>query len=28
MMELLHATGVRLGLVTNGEQWLRQCAKG
>lgn len=21
MMELLHATGVRLGLVTNGEQW-------
>ncbi|MEZ4862547.1 MAG: type IIL restriction-modification enzyme MmeI [Caldilineaceae bacterium] len=22
MMELLHATGVRLGLVTNGEQWL------
>jgi hypothetical protein len=22
MMELLHATGVRLGLITNGEQWL------
>src|SRR5205823_2357767 len=22
MMELLHATGVRLGLVTNGEQWM------
>ena len=22
MMELLHATGVRLGLVTNGERWL------
>ena len=22
MMELLHATGIRLGLVTNGEQWL------
>jgi hypothetical protein len=22
MMELLHATGVRLGLVTNGEHWL------
>lgn len=22
MMELLHATGVRLGLVTSGEQWL------
>ena len=22
MMELLHATGVRLGLLTNGEQWL------
>lgn len=22
MMELLHATGVRLGLITNGEQWM------
>ena len=22
MMELLHATDVRLGLVTNGEQWM------
>ena len=22
MMELLHSTGIRLGLVTNGEQWL------
>ncbi len=22
MMELLHGTGVRLGLVTNGEQWM------
>jgi hypothetical protein len=22
MMELLHATGVRLGIVTNGEQWM------
>ena len=22
MMELLHATGVRLGLVTNGEHWM------
>jgi hypothetical protein len=22
MMELLHATGVRLGLLTNGEQWM------
>ena len=22
MMELLHATGVRLGLVTNGERWM------
>src|SRR5208337_5151590 len=22
MMELLHGTGVRLGLVTNGDQWM------
>jgi predicted type IV restriction endonuclease len=22
MTELLHATGVRLGLVTNGEHWM------
>jgi hypothetical protein len=22
MMELLHATGIRLGLITNGEQWM------
>jgi len=29
MTELLHATGVRLGLVTNGEQWmLVDAAKG
>jgi hypothetical protein len=26
MMELLHATNVRLGLVTNGEHWMLVCA--